>query len=39
MDIQFVNLKAINVNDENTVREGEPIPVNSKDLGNADIFP
>ncbi len=39
LDIQNVNLKAINVSDEESVKDGEKINVQIKDLGVSDIFP
>lgn len=39
LDIQHVNLKAINVNDEEAIKDGEKINVQVKDLGVSDIFP
>jgi len=39
LDIQNVNLKAVNVSDEEAVKDGEKINVQVKDLGVSDIFP
>jgi len=39
LDIQHVNLKAINVSDEEAIKDGEKINVQIKDLGVSDIFP
>ena len=39
MEIHSANLKALNVNDEDVVKDGEKIDISIKDLGSADIYP
>ena len=40
MEIMATNLKAINTNDEDLIKDGEKINnINYKDLGTSDIYP
>lgn len=39
LDIQTVNLKAINVSDEEAIKDGEKVNAQVKELGVSDIFP
>ena len=40
MEIMATNLKAINTNDEDVIKDGEKITnLNYKDLGTSDIYP
>eukprot|EP01017_Pseudomicrothorax_dubius_P036227 TRINITY_DN516_c0_g1_i1.p1 TRINITY_DN516_c0_g1~~TRINITY_DN516_c0_g1_i1.p1 ORF type:complete len:884 (-),score=266.35 TRINITY_DN516_c0_g1_i1:3523-6174(-) len=39
LEISMVNLKAINTSDDEALRDGEQVSVQTKELGNADIFP
>lgn len=40
MEIMTTNLKALNTNDEDLIKDGEKINnINYKDLGTSDIYP
>lgn len=39
MEFYSINLKAINVNEPDLIKEGQPINVNQKELGLSDIYP
>jgi len=40
MEIMAANLKALNTNDEDVIKDGEKINnLNYKDLGTADVYP
>lgn len=39
LEINSANLKAVNVNDENLVKDGETIDIQRKELGTCDYYP
>jgi coatomer subunit beta' len=39
LEIFSANLKALNTNDEEAIKDGEKITIQPKDLGSCDIFP